>query len=333
MRNKKALKGKVISLLLVTFLMGLLLVGCGSKNQGDQTAPSTSPEVSAEATSQPEQTADEAFNVTITDSTGTEITLTKKPERIVSLAPSTTEILCALGLEDKMVGRTKYCNYPESITALPEVGGTSNPNVEAIVDLNPDLVVGATHVSEEVIGKLREVGINVAFLNEQENFEGTYSAIEKVGMLTGTDEKAAEVVAEMKQKVADLETALQGLNLTELPKVYYATGFGEGDYGAGGDTFIGEIIHLAGATNIAQEISGWSISKEQIADGDPDIIIVPSGVNMAADMATTDFYKDLRAVKEGKVYEIDGDSISRQGPRVADALVEMAQKIHPELAK
>ena len=101
MRNKKALKGKVISLLLVTFLMGLLLVGCGSKNQGDQTAPSTSPEVSAEVTSQPKQTADEAFNVTITDSTGTEITLTKKPERIVSLAPSTTEILCALGLEDK----------------------------------------------------------------------------------------------------------------------------------------------------------------------------------------------------------------------------------------
>ena len=333
MRSKKAFKGKVISLLLITFLMGLLLVGCGSKNQGEQAAPSTLPEVSAEATSKPEQTADEAFNVTITDSTGTEITLTKKPERIVSLAPSTTEILCALGLEDKIVGRTKYCNYPESITSVPEVGGTSNPNVEAIVDLNPDLVVGATHVSDEVIGKLREVGITVAFLNEQESFEGTYSAIEKVGVLTGTDEKATEVIAEMKQKVADLQTAIKELNLTDLPKVYYAIGFGESDFGAGGDTFIGEIIHLAGATNIAQEISGWSISKEQIAAGDPDIIIGPSGMDMATQMANTDFYKDLKAVKEGKVYEIDGDSISRQGPRVADALVEMAQKIHPELVK
>ena len=333
MRSKRGIKGKVTSLALVTLLMGLLLVGCGSKNQEEQTAPNTSPGASAEATKKSEQNTDEAFNVTITDSTGTEITLTKKPERIVSLAPSTTEILCALGLEDKIVGRTKYCNYPESIMALPEVGGTSDPNIETIVDLNPDLVVGATHVSEEVIDKLREVGINVAFLNEEENFEGTYSAIEKLGMLTGTDKEAAKVVDEMKQKIADLEAAIKDLHLTELPKVYYATGFGESDYGAGGDTFIGEIIHLAGATNIAQEIPGWSISKEQIADGNPDIIIVPSGINMATEMATADFYKDLKAVKEGKVYEIDGDSISRQGPRVADALVEMAQKIHPELVK
>lgn len=333
MRSSKTFKGRALSLLLVTFLMGLLLVGCSSNKQGEALVPSTSPEVSAEASSQPSNEADEAFNVTITDSTGTEITLTKKPERIISLAPSTTEILCALGLEDKIVGRTKYCNYPESITSVPEVGGTSDPNVEAIVDLNPDLVVGATHVSDEVIGKLREVGINVAFLNEQESFEGTYSAIEKVGVLTGTDEKATEVIGEMKQKVADLQAAIKELNLTELPKVYYSVGFGESDFGAGGDTFIGEIIELAGATNIAQEISGWSISKEQIADGDPDIIIGPSGMDMATQMANTDFYKDLRAVKEGKVYEIDGDSISRQGPRVADALVEMAQKIHPELVK
>lgn len=335
MKTNKTFKGKALSLLLVTFLMGLLLVGCGSSNQGETAVPSASqsPEVSAEASEEPSNEADKAFNVTITDSTGTEITLTKKPERIVSLAPSTTEILCALGLEDKIVGRTKDCNYPESITSVPEVGGTSDPNVETIVSLTPDLVVGATHVSEEVINKLREVGINVAFLNEQESFEGTYSAIEKVAMLTGTDEKAVEVIDGMKQKVADVQEAVKGLNLTELPKVYYCVGFGESDYTAGGDTFISEIISLAGATNIAQEISGWSISKEQIAEGDPDMIIGPSGRDMATQMAATDFYKDLRAVTEGKVYEIDGDSISRQGPRVADALVEMAQTIHPELAK
>lgn len=317
MNKKNLLSGKVISLLLAMCLICMALVGCGGTNTSNSTA----------------DTSADSFSATITDSTGETITLTKKPERIISLAPSTTEILYFLGLENKMVGRTKYCNFPESIVHVPEIGGTTHPNVEGIIDLNPDLVVGATHVSEEVIQKLREVGVKVAFLNENENFEGTYSAIEKMGILTGTEEKAAEIISEMKQKVANLEAAIAGLNLTEKPKVYYATGFGESDYGAGGDTFIGEIINLAGAENIAQEISGWSISKEQIAEGDPDIIIVPSGTGMAAEMATTDFYKDLRAVKEGRVYEIDGDSISRQGPRVADALVEMAQKIHPELAK
>lgn len=318
MKKRNLLSGKLVSLLLVLGLMGMALVGCSSNTN---------------TTGETTQETEAAFNVTVTDSTGETITLTEKPERIVSLAPSTTEILYFLGLEDKIVGRTKYCNYPESIADVPEVGGTSNPNVETIIDLNPDLVVGATHVSDEVIGKLREVGVTVIFLNENENFEGTYSAIEKLGMLTGTEEKATEVINEMKQKVADLETAIAALNLTKQPKVYYSTGFGEGDYGAGGDTFIGEIITLAGAENMMQDISGWSVSKEQIAEGDPDIIIVPSGRDMADEMATTDFYKDLRAVKEGDIFEIDGDSISRQGPRVADALVEMAQKIHPELVK
>lgn len=323
MKKKNLLSGKVVSLLFAICLMSMALVGCGQKTESGE---SPTPAVTEEA-------KDDVFNVTLTDSTGETITLTKKPERIVSLAPTTTEILYFLGLEEQIVGRTSYCNYPESILEVPEVGSTSEPNVETIVDLNPDLVVSAIFIPDEVMNKLRELGIQVAFFNDKENFEGTYAIIEKLGMLTGTEDKAAEVIGSMKQKVASLEEEVKALNLTQKPTVYYATGFGEGDYGAGGDTFIGEIITLAGGENIMQDISGWLISKEQIAEGDPDIIIVPSGANMATEMAKTDFYKDLRAVKEGRIYEIDGDSISRQSPRVADALVEMAQKIHPELVK
>ena len=276
---------------------------------------------------------EEAFEVTIIDSTETEVKLTEEPMKIVSLAPSATEIIAAIGAEDKLVGRTAYCNYPESITALPEVGGTSDPNVETIVSLEPDLVIGAGHAPEEVITKLREVGIPVAFLKEDEDFEGTYSAIEKIGMLTGKTEEATKVIDEMKTKVEKVDTDIKALNLEVIPKVYYATGYGESDYGAGGDTFIGQIINIAGANNIMQDISGWSVSKEQIAEADPDIIIVPSGSGMIEGMKEAEFYKDLRAVKEGKVFEVNGDSISRQAPRVADALIEMAQKIHPELVK
>lgn len=272
----------------------------------------------------------EEFSVTITDSTGTEITLDKKPERIVSLAPSTTEIIGALGAEDRLVGRTKFCNYPESVLELPEVGGTTDPNIEKIIELNPDLVVGSTHVSQEIIDKLREVGITVAFLNEQENFEGTYSAIENMGKLIGEDDSAKKVIEDMKKKVSDTTKKVEDIT-AENPKVYYMVGFGDSDSTAGGDTFIGEIITLSGGDNIAKDVKGWSYSKEKIAENDPDMIIVPSGRNIPDQLKETDFYKDLRAVKEGKVFEIDGDMISRQGPRVADAFVQMAQTINPEI--
>ena len=108
-------------------------------------------------------------------------------------------------------------------------------------------------------------------------------------------------------------------------------GYGEQDFTAGGDTFISEIINLAGGKNIAQNVEGWSISKEEIAADEPDMIIMPSGKGTLEELQNTDFYKDLEAVKAGHVYEINGDMISRQGPRVADALVEMAEVINPEL--
>ncbi|MGL4736154.1 MAG: ABC transporter substrate-binding protein, partial [Cellulosilyticaceae bacterium] len=322
-----------VGLVLVLMMVGAV-VGCAQKAPVAEPTP-TEQSTQTEATSetQPTQEAtntDSAFPITITDSTGTEITINQKPEKIVSLAPSTTEILYFLGVEDHIVGRTDFCTFPESISSVASVGGTSDPNIEAIVALSPDLVVASTHVSEEVLTKLREVGINVAFLNEQENFEGTYSAIQNIGKLVGESAKADEVVAQMKEKVeATIEKVKVASEGKAVPKVYYTIGFGEGDYSAGGDTFIGEMITLAGGDNIAKDLKGWGISKEQIAAGDPDLIIMPSNRNMPEDMKKTDFYKDLRAVKEGKLYEISEDMISRQGPRLADAFVELAQIINP----
>lgn len=307
----KKFKSKAILLVVSLLMLCGALVGCTSTKPNKQLA--------------------EDFKVTITDSTGTEINLTKKPEKIVSLAPSTTEILYFLGLEDKIVGRTDYCNFPETIQSVPSVGGTMNPNIEAIVDLAPDLVVASTHVSEEVITKLRETGITVAFLNEQQNFEGTYSTITRMAVLTGSEQKATEVIADMKAKVKEVTEKVENLNKEAKPKVYYAIGYGEYDSTAGGDTFIGEIITLAGGENVAKEVAGWSYSKELLAQNEPDMIIVPSESGIKEGMEATDFYKDLKAVKEGKVYEINGDMISRQGPRVADALVEMAKVINPEM--
>lgn len=327
--KQKLFKSKSMMFLMATAMSFSMLVGCGSADSN--VAPTETTATQSEAPTETTVT-DEAFNVSITDSTGETITLTSEPQRIVSMAPSTTEILAALGVEDKIVGRTKYCNYPESIEAVESVGGTSDPNVETIIALEPDLVVGSTHVSEEVINKLREVGIPVVFLNEQEGFEGTYSAITSIGELIGAPDKAAEVIASMQKTVTDITEKVNALNKTEKPKVYYMVGYGESDFTAGGDTFISEIINLAGGENIAQNVQGWSISKEEIAANEPDMIIMPSGSATLEDLQSADFYKDLEAVKAGNVYEINGDMISRQGPRVSDALVEMAEVINPELA-
>ena len=179
--------------------------------------------------------------------------------------------------------------------------------------------------------KLREMGIKLAFLNEQESFEGTFAAIDKVGKLVNREAEATDIVVGMQNKIDDTVEAVEALGKTEKPKVYYMVGYGQQDFTAGGDTFIGEIINLAGGDNIAQNIQGWAISREQILESQPDIIIIPNDTATLEELQQTEFYKDLDAVKSGKVYEINGDIISRQGPRIVDALVDIAKIINPEL--
>ncbi|WP_054742781.1 ABC transporter substrate-binding protein [Cellulosilyticum ruminicola] len=321
---KQSLLRKMM-ILMAAAMSFVILVGCSSTNNTQNVIPTET--AAPEVTTAPEST----FNVSVTDSTGQTTTLTSVPKRIVSLAPSTTEILAAVGVENKIVGRTDYCNYPETIETITTVGGTMDPNVETIISLEPDLVVGSTHVSDEIINKLRDVGIPVVFLNEQEGFDGTYEEIRTIGNLVDELGNAEKVIDDMKANVTKITDKVKALNKTDKPKVYYMIGSGESDYTAGGDTFISEMINLVGGQNIAQNISGWSISKEQIADNQPDIIIVPSGVATLETLKNANFYKDLEAVKAGKVYEINGDMVSRQGPREDDALIEMAEIINPEL--
>lgn len=277
--------------------------------------------------------AAEKFEVTVTDSSNHITTLTKKPERIVSLAPSTSEIVAALGAEAKLVGITEYCSFPEEIQDSAKVGGTSTPNLEKIIELKPDLVLASTHVPKEIVTKLRDLKIPTVFLNENDNFGGTYLAITEIANLIGEKEKGEKLVNDMKAKkdaiVSAVDKELEG---KERPTIYFTNSFGEnGDYAAGGDTFVSEILELAGGKNIAKDVKGWVYSKEKLVEKNPEIIIVPSGMDLKKQLSETPVYKDLDAVKNGKVYEVNGDKISRQGPRVVEALEEVAKAINPDL--
>ncbi len=326
------MKIKNLKLAVVTMLLALSVVGCSSNE-------STIPESNSLPTEAGGQVADgtdtsTTFPITMTDSRGVAVTVAEEPMRIVSLAPNTTEILAFLGAEEKIVGRTRYCSYPESLADVPEVGGTSDPNVEAVVALEPDLVIASTHTSPEILEKLESLDIPVAFLNEQEDFQGTYDAIYKTAMLIGKQDAAEEVVAAMQASVAATKAYVEEATADgTLPKVYYMMWFGDSDSTAGGDTFIGELIRMAGAINIAEDVVGWGITKEVIAEQDPDIIILPTGTTTLETLQATPFYQDLRAIKEGNVFEVDNDMISRQGPRIVDALAALAEGIHPPVTQ
>lgn len=250
------------------------------------------------------------------------------PERIVSMGPNMTEILYALGAGDRLAGRTDYCDYPSQVREVESVGSIYEPDMEKILSLEPDLVLASTHFSEDAIKQLEDAGVQVLYLYDEGNLEGVYSIIEAVGEAVNCEDAAEQVVAEMKAK---LDYAAEHLaQAEENPSVYYVVGYGEyGDYTAGGDTFINGILTAAGGENVAADTEGWSYSVETLLEKDPYYII--TNQYDAETFCETDPYTELTAVQEGRVYTIDTNMLDRQGPRNADAVVELAQLFHPEV--
>lgn len=312
---KKIFSRKRISIFVLMMMMMSIFASCsGSKTSTEKTDAKKG-----------------AFPVTITDSYGRQVTLDKKPERIISIAPNITETIAALNATDRLVGRTEYCDYPESIKSVDSIGTLQEPNIEKIVELKPDIVIASTHFKKEVVEKLEQMNVKVAVLYGAETFDGVYETIGNVAKLIGEEEAGAKIVSDMKKKVSDVTEKVKN---ADKPKTYYVVGFGQtGDYTAGKGTFIGELIGMAGGTNAAGDVEGWKYSLEKIVENDPDIMICSKFYDSKKGIEATNGYKDLRAVKEGKLFEIDNNILDRQGPRLADGLEELAKIIHPELFK
>lgn len=290
--------------------------------------------VSCAKTQTPEgtNTSKAQYPLKITDSYNREVTIDKKPERIISLAPNITEIIAELNATDRLVGRTDYCDYPENIKTIESVGSLTDPNIEKIASLKPDIVIASTHFKKEVLEKLEQLNIKVVVLYGPESFDGVYEVIKKVGDVIGEPDAAGKIVDEMKKKVDDVLSKVK--EAKDKPKVYYVISYGKfGDYTAGEGTFIDNMIEMAGGINIASDVKGWQYSLERIVKNDPDIIICSKYFDTKNGIMNTPGYKDLRAVKEGKLIEIDNNLLDRQGPRIAQGLEELAKIIHPELFK
>jgi iron complex transport system substrate-binding protein len=279
--------------------------------------------------------------ITLVDAVGNVVTFNEPPERIVSLAPSNTEILFLLGAGDSVVGVTDYCDYPYNFTAWIEAGNMSSignyygPSIEPIVALEPDLILASTG-SLDAATSLTKLGYNV-LVTEGQYLDEILSDIIMVGRATYKNNEASNVVSEMRARIdAVVNQVATGIT---TPKVYHEVWY-DPIMSIGPTTFIDELIGLAGGENIFHDATtSWpTVSLEAIVERNPDVMFFPDMY-----MSTVNFYETIEAVKErpgwtsitavknDAIYEINADIISRTGPRLVDALEAIAKMVHPEI--
>lgn len=329
-------------LLTLGLILTIAMTGCGTKaNNGNDGVtpnqaeaqiteqPSPSVESTIAPTTLPEDTTKNnvtTYPLTIIDSTGATITFEKEPQTMISFAPNLTEIIYELELSDKLIGRTDYCDYPSEALSVESIGDFYNPDVEKIVSLEPDVVLASSLWTEDVIQKFKEVGITVVVLNEEKDIAGINVMIDLIGQIFNCQDSSVKLTETMKTQIEDVTK-----KVATLPKktVYYVVGFGEyGDYTAGGDTFTGDLLTLAGGDNIAKDVSGWSYTLESLIEADPEVILIAS--SMKDSFISSDNYKNLSAVKNNQVYGIDNNLLDRQSYRVAEGVELVAKLLHPE---
>jgi iron complex transport system substrate-binding protein len=269
------------------------------------------------------------------DDFNTPFALAEAPQRIVSLAPNLTEILFALGLGDRVVGVTRYCDYPPQALQKEKIGGMVDPNLEMIQSLRPDLIVGFRGNPLGVLNKLRNLHFPVFVLNLGSSLDGLFQTIEKVGRVTRVEDPAKNLVARLKEKHQAIGLALR--NVSKRPKVFLSV-YGQGLWTCGEGSYLNDLLVQAGGVNIAAHIPRrWlQLNREQLIHENPDVIIIMAKdkerFSQAGELFRADSrLKDVRAVKDNSIHWLDENIAGRFGPRLIDALDTVARILHPEM--
>jgi iron complex transport system substrate-binding protein len=302
-------------LLFLTILIALTLAAC---------APASAQNASA--------------GLTLTDGLGREVQLESPAQRVVSLAPSNTEILFALGAGDKVVGRDEFSDYPAEAKAIQSVGGSMGEySLEAIVALKPDLVLASELNSPELVASLEKLGLTVYYLPNPKSFEELYVNLETIATLTGRE--ATKLTDSLKARVTAVDEKIAPLSYR--PVVFYEIDATDPSkpYTAGMGNFIHLIINRAGGANFI-ELAGITdpypqVSLEQLVVAPPDFIILGDSMwgTTPETVATRPGWESLLAVTEGRVFPFDDNLVSRPGPRLVDGLEALAMLLHPEVFK
>lgn len=317
--------GRWLPILLFATL--LIAAACGDDDGGDATStpqPTATAATTATAAATPTP-------ITLVDPTGVEVTLEAPPERIASFSPATTEILFAIGAGDAVVVVDRFSNFPADTADLPMLSAFPELNVEALLEHDPQLVI-LTGGNEDVAEQLRMLGTPVLFLNGATSIEGIYTHIELLGDATGRRTEADELVGQLRARIAELETVLEGVEAS--PTVFY-----ELDptlFTVGPGSFIDDLLTILGVQNIAAEAASPfpQITAEAIIDANPEVIILADAQfgETAEAVSGRPGWDAISAVQNGRIIEIeDADIVSRPGPRVAEALAVLARLLYPEV--
>jgi len=261
-----------------------------------------------------------------TDALGRQVEVAERPQRIVSLVPSVTEILFAMGLGDRVVGVTRFCDYPAEAAAKPKVGGYADPSLETVIGMAPDLVFGSADATKPALVSRFETLAIPVYVVYPRSVTDTVKTLQAVGSVAGAPEAGRAAAADLEGAVARVQEAVAGL---PRPRVLLCV-MVKPLVVAGPGTLGDDLIRLAGGQNVVPPSSGryptWG--SEAVLAADPDVIIVTTMVTGGDPAAYFRQWPELRAVAGGRVREILGDWVHRPGPRLALGLQAVAEAIH-----
>jgi len=274
------------------------------------------------------------YPLTVIDDTGSAVTIPEEPQRIISTAPSNTEILFDLGLENKIVGVTNYCNYPEKVNNVEKIGEMTPLNLEKIVSLNPDLILGYGLYQLGEIAPLKDAGYNIIII-EPMTINETLKSIKMLATICGISEKGNSLVESLTQRINKIKTKTSNIDISKRPKIFIG-GIYETIWTPGEGTLFNELITLAGGRNIAANLPGWAkISPEFVAKEEPEIIIIPIGAmgqsdksNVKENISKRAGWSNVPAIKSGKIFVVNEDLFYRASPRLIDGLEKLYEIFH-----
>jgi iron complex transport system substrate-binding protein len=272
-----------------------------------------------------------SWGIEITDDSGKQVSLPSPAKRIIALYGAYNEILAAVGLEDRIVGRTKADKLPASILSKPSVGTHLRPNIEIVLGLKPDLVIQSMGRKEAmlVVQQIQQEGIPVAVFSPK-NFTELFSVIERIGRLTGASVGAEELVGRLEARLNRVEVKLHGIS--HRPLVFFEVRY-HNLLGAGQASIVNDVIQRAGGINcIKKKKKLMRINMEALIECNPEAYIIQQGPmnKNPSDPSSRSNFQVLDAVKKGKVLFVDEQTYSRPGPRAVDAVEELALFLHPD---
>jgi len=335
---------RTFPLLSLLILCTVLFSACSPQvNSINQLPPVVSDEPSDSSQSEPEPNLTSTpipeptpGPIVIVDGLDRETTLDGPAQRIVSLAPSNTEILFAIGAGEQVVARDEFSDFPVQATDLPSIGGGfGDYNLETIVNLEPDLVLAAEINTPEQVKALEDLGITVFLLANPNSLDEMYENLLTIADLTAHVSETEDLVEALRSRVSKVESAIESAE--DQPTVFYELDATDpsAPWTAGSSTFIDTLITMAGGENIASDMEGQylQISIEELLIRDPQVILLGDAAYGITPESLVDRtgWSNISAVVNERIYTIDDNLVSRPGPRLVDGLEQLASLLHPEL--